>query len=215
MATDEQSIKKLRPSVRKDFSMVVMPFIVVPVLIWATLRIWQDTEIPWWVFAAMVGLGLLVVGWAFFKKLFMRYSIRFDAVEAEEGLLSRRSSEIRIRDIRNITVEQTFAQRLLKIGDVAFSSAAGDKEEVRFTAVSDPKEIKRLVQGLQDKLVHGTVDDGEADVPAAAATPPPKKAKEKAPKPEPKADAPKGDSDAKDELERLLAEQLAEQGEEE
>jgi uncharacterized membrane protein YdbT with pleckstrin-like domain len=83
------------------------------------------------------------------------------AIMAEVGFLNRKSSEIRIGDIRNITVTQSLLERLLQIGNVAFSSAAGDREEVVFASVLNPLMLKALVKDLQDIAADGVVDATE------------------------------------------------------
>ena len=196
MAKSGTVVKSFRPSVRKNFSLVMLPLILAPVLCFGISKLFEDVQ--WYVYAIVAAVALLTIAYAFFKKLFSRYEVRLDAVMAEVGLLSRTSSEIRIRDIRNITVAQSFSERLLNIGSVSYSSAAGDKEEVVFAGIADPKSYKRLIQELQDKLIDGAA--APVSVPQEEAIEYPGAAKDPSP-----------DPGAKDELERLLAQQLAEQ----
>ncbi len=177
MAKSGTVVKSFRPSVRKNFSLVMLPLILAPVLCFGISKLFEDVQ--WYVYAIVAAVALLTIAYAFFKKLFSRYEVRLDAVMAEVGLLSRTSSEIRIRDIRNITV-------------------AGDKEEVVFAGIADPKSYKRLIQELQDKLIDGAA--APVSVPQEEAIEYPGAAKDPSP-----------DPGAKDELERLLAQQLAEQ----
>ncbi|MFH2203868.1 MAG: PH domain-containing protein [Elusimicrobiota bacterium] len=65
------------------------------------------------------------------------------------GLLARRLDEVEICDIRNITLEQTFFQRLIGIGDVGLSSAGGDGIEVCFDGVGNPDLVKEHVRGAR------------------------------------------------------------------
>jgi uncharacterized membrane protein YdbT with pleckstrin-like domain len=85
--------------------------------------------------------------------LYHHYAWRFrldaDNVESREGVIARKLRSIRLRDLRNIVVNQTLMQRLLGIGDVEFSSSAGSGVEVVFFAVSRPLQIKELAQRLQ------------------------------------------------------------------
>jgi hypothetical protein len=56
---------------------------------------------------------------------------------------------IRIKDLRNINVNQTLWQRLVGVGDVEFSSAGGSGIEVVFLGVDKPMQVKALAQRLQ------------------------------------------------------------------
>ena len=115
----------------------------------------------WWYLAAIAFCFLFPAGAHLKARLTSRYVIYQSAVLAEVGFLNRKSSEIRIADIRNITVTQTLLDRLLQIGNVAFSSAAGDREEVVFTNVVNPLMLKALVKDLQDVAADGVVDAAE------------------------------------------------------
>jgi len=78
-----------------------------------------------------------------------RFRLDADNVESQEGLIARKVRSIRLRDLRNINVNQTLVQRLLGIGNVEFSSSAGSGVEVVFFGVSRPMRVKALAQKLQ------------------------------------------------------------------
>lgn len=122
----------------------------------------EQLKAEWWWYLLVVVFCVLFPGGAHLKaRLTSRYVIYQTAVMAEVGFFNRKSSEIRIVDIRNITVTQTLLDRLLQIGDVAFSSAAGDREEVVFASVNNPLMLKALVKDLQDVAADGVVDASE------------------------------------------------------
>lgn len=77
------------------------------------------------------------------------YMINGETIESREGLIARKVSSIRVRDLRNINVKQSLWQRLLGVGDVEFSSAGGSGIEVSFCGVSDPLQVKSLAQRMQ------------------------------------------------------------------
>lgn len=90
----------------------------------------------------------LVVG-ILYRHYVWRFRMDADNVESQEGLIARKVRSIRLRDLRNINVNQTLAQRLLGIGNVEFSSSAGSGVEVVFFGVSRPMRVKTLAQRLQ------------------------------------------------------------------
>jgi len=90
----------------------------------------------------------LVVG-ILYRHYVWRFRMDADNVESQEGLIARKVRSIRLRDLRNINVNQTLAQRLFGIGNVEFSSSAGSGVEVVFFGVSRPMRVKALAQRLQ------------------------------------------------------------------
>lgn len=95
--------------------------------------------------AAFVYVALTIL----YRRYLWRYSLNADNVESRQGFIARKVHSIRLRDLRNINVNQTFAQRILDIGDVEFSSSAGSEIEVVFFGVSRPMRLKNMTQRLQ------------------------------------------------------------------
>lgn len=111
-----------------------------------------------WYFSGVYLRVVLVVvvslfGYLLATILYHRYQWRFtintDNIESCRGLIGRKVRSIRLKDLRNINVNQTLMQRILDVGDVEFSSSAGSDVEVVFFGVSDPMGVKALAQGLQ------------------------------------------------------------------
>lgn len=172
---------------RSGFWAFFVPLFLLPVLL-GGLAWWdgQETEtlaadgtvmtneVLWWVYA-LVALVLLAIpaSMSLYARLSTRYTVTERTVVQETGLLSRTTSEVRIADIRNIVVRQSFQDRLLKVGTVGFSSAAGDGDEVVFRDVSDPVGIKGTVQQLQDKMgLSAATGSSMSAAPAKASTKP-------------------------------------------
>jgi membrane protein YdbS with pleckstrin-like domain len=98
---------------------------------------------------AVAALGAYLIVLVVFQRYLWHYSLDSEHIESSYGLIARRVRAIRVRDLRNINVRQSAAQRLLGVGDVEFSSAAGDAVEVAFFGVPDPMGLKDYVQALQ------------------------------------------------------------------
>ncbi|MEI7656560.1 MAG: PH domain-containing protein [Phycisphaerae bacterium] len=62
-----------------------------------------------------------------------------------EGLLSKNTSEVMIKDIRQVVIQQSFFERLFNVGTISFSSSAGDGVEVSMEHVAKPEHVKRVV----------------------------------------------------------------------
>lgn len=83
---------------------------------------------------------------AWVQRLGERFTLTNQRVSAVTGLFARRVDEVELRDIRNITLEQSFAQRLLGLGDIGVSSAAGEGIEVTLRGVPDAPGVKEKVR---------------------------------------------------------------------
>lgn len=220
MAGRTEVVRTYHAAGRSHLALFFVPLLLIPLVLWGLAtqghRLVAEGEgVPfWWYIAAITPLALIVLWSRVVGKLTTRFTISLDAIEHSLGFVSRSTSMIRIADIRNITVKQSVLDRVLNIGDVAFSSAAGTQEEVIFRRVSSPESIKRLVKDIQDRLI----DDGQhsdsdrrAIMGQAGRGAAPSKPAAPSPAAAPRASAePASDPGARDELYRLLAEQEAE-----
>lgn len=73
----------------------------------------------------------------------------------QKGLFSRQSGSFRIDRIQNITVNQKgVIQTLLDFGTIRFETAGGNDEDFVAEYISNPYEVKKLINQMQD----GTLD---------------------------------------------------------
>lgn len=150
------------PSLRNSLALVVWPILAIPgLIILLKNTFWEEMPFLWMLI--FTGVLLLFPAYAWLKTRFYTYVVRNDAVYCRKGLLSRDSNEIRIADIRAINVRQSLSARILRVGDVGFSSAAGDEEEVTFAGIPDPIGVKKLVQGRMAELKSGRASKPESE----------------------------------------------------
>lgn len=104
---------------------------------------------------SLPGLVLVSIGWGpllvatlvlLYRHYQWRYSIEDGAISSTKGIFGRHSRSINVEDVRNVNVNQSFVQRLLRIGDVEFSSAGGGGIEVVFEGVRSPGLIADAIQ---------------------------------------------------------------------
>jgi uncharacterized membrane protein YdbT with pleckstrin-like domain len=127
--------------------LVMLPAALVLALVWGDLRFSPENLRAVYVVVAGVFVYLLVG--LIYHRLSWRYLIDGEIIESREGVIARKVRSIRVRDLRNINVNQTLMQRILNVGDVEFSSAGGSGIEVTFRGVSDPLQVKALAHRLQ------------------------------------------------------------------
>jgi len=61
------------------------------------------------------------------------------------GLLSKKTSEVMLKDIRHVVVTQKFMERLFSVGTLAISSSSDDGVEIYMQDVPKPEEVKRII----------------------------------------------------------------------
>lgn len=92
---------------------------------------------------AIVGFVILLVWWLRSKCTTLILTDRRTILR--KGLLSRSSSEVYHRDVRNIQVRQSFFQRLMGVGAVAISSAGQSGVEIEVANMPDPYTIESII----------------------------------------------------------------------
>lgn len=90
-----------------------------------------------------VGIPMLLVWYLEVKAT--RLTITNLRTTLHKGLLSRSITEVWHKDVRNVQLEQTFLQRVLGVGRIAVSSAGQSGIEIDVSGLSDPDEVKSLI----------------------------------------------------------------------
>ena len=129
--------------------MFLMPF----VLILAILKGHQyfSPENLRVVYVVCVAVFVYLMAVVIYRRYSWAYTMDGETIESREGIIARKVKSIRVRDLRNINVNQNLFQRIVGVGDVEFSSAGGSGIEVTFRGVDDPLQVKALAQRMQGK----------------------------------------------------------------
>lgn len=107
----------------------------------------------WWVVGvavavALFGVGVLLLWWLKVKSTTL--TVTSERTILRKGILSRRTTEVRHDDVRNLQVNQTFLERMLGVGDLAISSAGQDDLEIDIDGVRNPEQIASYIRDRQD-----------------------------------------------------------------
>jgi len=95
---------------------------------------------------ALIGVPMLaLIAIIVYRYHVWTFTVRGDTIESCKGIIGREVQSIRVQDLRNVNVRQSFFQRLFGVGDVEFSSAGGAGVEVTFYGVTDPLAVKDRV----------------------------------------------------------------------
>lgn len=89
----------------------------------------------------LVALGLVVLI-GFIKRIATVYTITNRRLNIKRGIFARDIQETRLERVQNVNYSQGVFQRILRVGDVDFDTAASDNEnEFVFNGVANPQEV--------------------------------------------------------------------------
>lgn len=108
-----------------------------------------DPMVPWIVRGVLGLMALALIVWIRLDRSRRSYTVTNRRVSVEYGIVSKRSNELRIQDIRSINLTTTGLSGLVGIGRLEFSSAATDDADVIFWNAPGAAKIRDLVRLLQ------------------------------------------------------------------
>jgi hypothetical protein len=94
-----------------------------------------------WLCAITLLVIACVIGYWMLMSQFTTLTVTDDRTIYQEGIIARETSEVQHDDVRNIQLDQSFMQRLLKVGDVGISSSGQDDLEVIAKRLPNPAQI--------------------------------------------------------------------------
>jgi len=103
-----------------------------------------------WVIAVVLAVFIVGLAVAQLGRLQTTYTITNQRLTIQTGLLSRELHETRLERVQNVNVRQSLPERMLRIGDVDFDTAAGAEYDFSFRGVGDPRRIVHTV----DRALH-------------------------------------------------------------
>jgi uncharacterized membrane protein YdbT with pleckstrin-like domain len=124
--------------------------VVVGALAGVVSRLTQHHWRVWWIVAAIVIVGLIGVVIGQVRRIATTYAITDRRLVIETGIFSRDVHQTRLERIQNVNTNQTLLERILRIGDVNFDTAAEAGYQFSFSGIADPHEMVRTV----DRAVH-------------------------------------------------------------
>jgi uncharacterized membrane protein YdbT with pleckstrin-like domain len=98
---------------------------------------------------AAIALIALVVVAGLVKRQATDYMVSNQRLYIRRGILSKKVQQTRIDRVQNVNTEQSFRERLLRVGTVDFDTAGTDASEFRFAGISDPNRIAAVVDEAQ------------------------------------------------------------------
>jgi uncharacterized membrane protein YdbT with pleckstrin-like domain len=100
---------------------------------------------------AVLVAAALVVG--FVKRIATLYLVTTQRLHIRRGVLARRAQQTRIDRVQNVSTEQTFVDRLARVGTVDFDTAGTDDSEFRFVGIAAPEHVVAAVDRAQRAML--------------------------------------------------------------
>jgi uncharacterized membrane protein YdbT with pleckstrin-like domain len=108
-------------------------------------------------FAVSTGIGILafaivmalVIVVGLIMRMATRYVISTERLNIRTGILSKHVQQTNIDRVQNVNTEQTFFDRLLRVGAVDFDTAGTDDSDFTFHGVANPARIVAAVDRAQ------------------------------------------------------------------
>jgi len=114
-----------------------------------TVTLGPASLLTWVCGFTLLGIAGIVGYWMLLSR-FTTLTVTDNRTMYQEGIISRERSEVQHDDVRNIQLDQSFVQRLLKIGSVAISSSGQDDMEVVARRLPNPERIIQLIRENQE-----------------------------------------------------------------
>lgn len=104
----------------------------------------------WVVIAGL--LLFLIPGFYHFKQKLIRYTLTGSTLEIDEGLISRRTRNLPISRIQDVTVSMTVLQRMLGFGDLVVDNASDEGGKVTLANINSPRHYSDMLLRQMKRL---------------------------------------------------------------
>lgn len=98
---------------------------------------------------AFAGVMVVVILVGLIKRMATRYVISTERLNIRTGILSKHVQQTNIDRVQNVNTEQTFLDRVLRVGAVDFDTAGTDDSDFTFRGVANPSGIVAAVDKAQ------------------------------------------------------------------
>jgi uncharacterized membrane protein YdbT with pleckstrin-like domain len=94
---------------------------------------------------AFIGVMVAVVLVGFLMRMATSYVISSERLHIRRGILAKRVQQTSIDRVQNVNTEQTFLDRILRVGKVDFDTAGTDDSDFTFRGVANPEDVVNAV----------------------------------------------------------------------
>lgn len=142
---------KIRPSTM----LVKVKYALAGILAAGVAYLWLTKEQPYYLAGLLVPLYLIVTATAQFTRIrFTTMQIAGDRLKYEAGMASKTARSIPLHKVQDVTVKQTFGQRILGLGDLSIETA-GETSRLTIEQIASPRVVAEQILDIVAKLNEG------------------------------------------------------------
>lgn len=141
----EEIVFEGHPSWRSVLSFYLKGLLVAAV---GGVVLWLALSVGWGVVAFLV-IEAVVVLVGFVKRVATDYTITTERLHIRRGILAKRVQQTSIDRVQNVNTDQSFVDRLLRVGKVDFDTAGTDDSDFTFDGVASPDAVVAAVDRAQ------------------------------------------------------------------
>lgn len=151
--SDERTLKVTHPAMFRRDPFWFSGYVALAAMgLYGSLRFWLEdgnSALSMVSFAvALVALSMLFMWWL--TKIYTTLSVTTKRTVLRTGIISKRTSEVRHNDVRNLQIHQGIFERIFGVGDLAISSAAQADLEIQVLGIPQPESVAKLVRQMQE-----------------------------------------------------------------
>jgi uncharacterized membrane protein YdbT with pleckstrin-like domain len=162
LSHDEQIIFEGHPSWRAIIGFYLKG-VGIAIVLGIVAALVSSTATVFIVVLVVLALTLLI---GFLKRWATVYTITTRRLNIKRGIVSREIQETRLERVQNVNTSQSVYQRLVRIGDVDFDTAAsGGDYDFIFYGVADPQDVVHAVDRATGAGAAGSHGLGEPRAP--------------------------------------------------
>ncbi len=91
----------------------------------------------------LVGIPILLIWWLMCKAT--KLTVTNKRSTLRRGLLSKSTTDVWHRDVRNVQITQSLQHRLFGVGTIGISSSGQSGMEIQVSGIPGPERIKKLI----------------------------------------------------------------------
>lgn len=94
---------------------------------------------------ALVVIAVITVLASVIVRSAIDYKITDERLHIRRGILSKRIHETRLGRVQDVTIEQSFPDRILRIGRAEFETASDEASNFVFEGIANPDQVRQAV----------------------------------------------------------------------
>lgn len=146
-AGPETRVLTVRPSLPRSkpfvFTIAAVAPLALSVILWITIS--EANRPTLWLIALPLVVWLVLFVWAMIVRVSTSLEVTNKRTVHHEGLFSRATSEVLHDHVRNIEIDQSFVDRIFRVGRIGISSSGQDGIEVQCDHIPNPRRLKEII----------------------------------------------------------------------